>query len=117
MPSQKLTDAFVRNLTFAQALSAVRKAAKAKGKPPPAPTQVTYLDSRDQRGLAVMLVVGASTKTFRALTYRNGKPHSIKLGSYPQMSVASAWDKAREHFRDPKAFAAKAETGTFKEVA
>jgi integrase len=116
MPSQKLTDAFVRNLTFAKALSDVRKAAKAKGKSPPAPTQVTYLDTRD-RGLAVALVVGASSKTFRALTYHNGKPYSIKLGRYPQLGVASAWDKAREHFRDPKAFAAKAEIGTFKQVA
>jgi integrase len=117
MPSQKLTDAFVRNLTFAKAVAEVHKAAKARGKPPPAPTQVTYLDSRDQRGLAVMLVVGVSSKTFRALTYRNGKPHSIKLGSYPQLGVAEAWEKAREHFRDPKVFAAKAETGTFKQVA
>jgi integrase len=117
MPSQKLTDAFVRNLTFAQAVSAVRKAAKAKGKPMPSPTQVTYLDSRDQRGLAVALVVGTSSKTFRAVTYRNGKPTSIKLGSYPQLGVAEAWEQAREHFRNPKAYAEKAETGTFKEVA
>jgi len=116
MPSLKLTDAFVRNLTFGKAVADVCKAAKVKGKPPPAPTQVTYLDTRE-RGLAVALVVGASSKTFRALTYRNGQPHSIKLGRYPQMSVAGAWEKAREHFRDPKAFAAKAETGTFKQVA
>jgi hypothetical protein len=75
------------------------------------------LDTRD-RGLAVMLVVSyGGTKAFRVLTYRNGKPHSVKLGTYPQMSVAQAWKKAREYFDNPQQFEAKAETGTFKDIA
>jgi integrase len=136
MPSEKLTDAFVRNLTFAKALRDVHKAAVArwenacektkKGEPLPAKPakpnseklkQVTYLDTRD-RGLAVTLIVSSGgTKAFRVLTYRNGKPHSIKLGTYPQMSVKDAWDQARAYFDDPKRFEAKAETGTFKDIA
>jgi integrase len=136
MPSEKLTDAFVRNLTFAKALRDVHKAAEArwqracektkKGEPlPPEPAkpdpeklkQVAYLDTRE-RGLAVTLIVSSGgTKAFRALTYRNGKPHSIKLGTYPHTSVKDAWTKAREYFENPKQFEAKAETGTFKDIA
>ena len=79
--------------------------------------QVAYLDTRD-RGLAVTLIVSSGgTKAFRVLTYRNGKPRSIKLGTYPQMSVKDAWDQARAYFDDPKRFEAKAETGTFKDIA
>jgi hypothetical protein len=36
-----------------------------------------------------MLVISyGGTKSFRALTYRDGKPHYWKLGSYPQMSAS-----------------------------
>jgi integrase len=108
----------------------VCKKAEAGEPPPPKPTkakpikadfadwtQVTYVDTRE-RGLAVTLVVSyGGTKAFRVMTYRNGKPHSVKLGTYPQMSVKDAWAKAREYFANPQQFAAKAGTGTFKDVA
>jgi integrase len=137
MPSQNLTDAFIRNLTFAKALRDVHdgavkrwklacEKAKKKGEPlPPKPEpnpslkQVVYIhtDSK-QRGLALMLVYSSQgTKAFRVLTYRNSKPHSVKLGTYPQMSLKDAWANAEEYFKNPQRFEAKAETGTFKDVA
>ena len=49
-----------------------------------------------ERGLSLVLVVSyGGTKTFRALTYVDGKPRSRKLGTYPQMSVKQARAKAR----------------------
>ena len=124
MPSQALTDAFVRNLTFAKAVRDVHKAARAKaeqeGREPPAKAdlkQVTYLDTRE-RGLALTLIISyGGTKAFRVLTYRNGKQHSVKLGTYPQLSVKDAWSKARAYFANPQQFEAAAETGTFKDIA
>ena len=79
MPSENLTDAFVRNMTFAKALRDVHKAAcekaRKKGDPKPAEPdpeklkQVAYLDTRE-RGLAVTLIISSGgTKAFRALTY------------------------------------------------
>ena len=63
------------------------------------------------------LSVTAAVKHFRALTYRNGKPHTIKLGNYPQMSVKEAREKARAYFNDPATYAAQTLPDTFKEVA
>jgi integrase len=60
---------------------------------------------------------GGGTKAFRVLTYRNGKPCSMWLGKYPDMTVKQARAKASECYKDPKRFAAKAEVGTFKEIA
>jgi Arm DNA-binding domain/Phage integrase central domain len=135
MPSQHLTDAFIRNLTFAKALRDVRRAALERWKkacekasekdepPPPKPAdpnlkQVAYIHTSEQRGLALMLVFSSQgTKAFRVLTYRNSKPHSVKLGTYPQVSLRDAWAKAREYFANPQRFEAKAETGTLKHVA
>jgi len=102
MPAKRLTDAFVHNL-----------------RPPRENSnrQVTYIDTLD-RGLALVLVASyGGTKTFRVLTYRDGKPHSVKLGTYPQTSLKEAKRQARAYFEDPDKFKAKAEVGSFKEIA
>jgi integrase len=104
MPAKTLTDAFVRTR-----------------KPPRPergdPRQVTYIDTLD-RGVALVLVVSyGGAKTFRVLTYVNGKPVSRKLGTYPQLSLAEAKKQARAYFDNPQAFNAQAEVGTFKQVA
>jgi integrase len=102
MPSKSITDAFVRNV---KAPDQVRR------------RQITYIDTLE-RGLALVLVVSyGGTKTFRMLTYRNGKAQTRKLGSYPQTSVKEARAKAREYWENPLKFEAKASVGTFREVA
>lgn len=79
--------------------------------------QLVYIDTLE-RGLALMLVVSyGGTKSFRALTYVNGKPKTRKLGTYPAMSVQQARKEARTYWESPKKFEEKAETGTFKDVA
>jgi hypothetical protein len=65
----------------------------------------------------VLIVSYGGSKTFRVLTYRNGKPQSRKLGSYPAVSVKDARAKAREYWQNPQKFEAQAEVGTFKSVA
>jgi len=101
MPARPISDAFVRNVRS----------------PDLTKRQVTYIDTFE-RGLALLLVVSyGGTKTFRALTYRNGKAQTRKLGSYPQMSVKDARAKAREYWGNPLKFEAKASVGSFKEVA
>ena len=55
------------------------------------------------------------SKTWRALFYVQGKPHSKSLGSYPTVSVAEARQKA--HAFDPEAAVASNAAGTFKTVA
>jgi integrase len=103
VPSKHLTDAFVRN---------VRVPAKGTGQ-----AQVSYIDTME-RGLALVLVVSyGGTKTFRGLTYSNGKPRSKKLGTYPTMSVKEARRLARAYWENPGKFAAEAEVGSFEEVA
>ena len=102
MPAKRLTDAFVRNVRLPNELKE---------------RQTTYIDTME-RGLALMLVVSyGGTKTFRAMTYRNGKPVSLKLGSYPQLTVKAARTKAREYWEDPKRFEEKVEVGSFASVA
>jgi integrase len=108
MPAKRLTDAFIRT----------RNAPKRERGDPP---QVAYIDTLE-RGLALVLVVSyGGTKTFRVLTYVNGKPVSYKLGTYGQqpgqLSLKEAKDKAWAYFEDPQKFKTKAETGSFKEVA
>ena len=102
MPAKNLTDTVVRNL----------KLPDKDGK-----RQVSYIDTLE-RGLALVLVVSyGGSKTFRVMTYRNGKPHSVKIGTYPRMTVKEARTRAREYFHDPKKFAAQAEVGSFKQIA
>jgi integrase len=103
MPSKRITDAFVRN---------VKLPAKDDRE-----NQVTYIDTME-RGLALVLVVSyGGTRTFRVMTYRNGKPQSRKLGTYPQLKVKDARAAAREYWQSPEKFEAKAGVGSFKEVA
>jgi integrase len=102
MPAKSITDAFVRNV---------------RSPDPVSQRQITYIDTLE-RGLALVLVVSyGGTKTFRALTYHNGRARTRKLGSYPQISVKDARAKARELWENPQKFEAKASVGTFKEVA
>jgi integrase len=103
MPAQSITDTFCRNV-----------------KPPrkdDKPNQATYTDTLE-RGLALVLIVSyGGSKTFRVLTYTNGKPHSRKLGTYPAMTVKKARAKAREYWQNPEKFEAQAQPDSFKEVA
>jgi integrase len=102
MPAKKITDAFVRNVR------PPRKDGKHR--------QVAYIDTLE-RGVALTLVVSyGGTKTFRVLTYRNGKPYSRKLGTYPTMTVRDARAKAREYWQNPQRFEAQAEVGSFKDI-
>jgi integrase len=103
MTVKSLTDATVRNL-----------------KPPKLgdrPRQHVYLDNIE-RGLSLVLVVSyGGTKTFRALTYVNGKARTHKLGTYPQMTVKQARAMAHDYWENPQKFAAQAKVGSFKDVA
>jgi integrase len=102
MPAKSITDAFVRNV---------------KSPAPISRRQITYIDTLE-RGLALVLVVSyGGTKTFRVLTYRNGKARTRKLGTYPALSVKEARAQAREYWEDPSKVEAKAAVGTFKEIA
>src|SRR5215472_15062343 len=114
MPAVKITDAWVRNLTWAKAINRHRK-----GGDKPDLKQITFIDTID-RGLALVLVLGAGgTKAFRVMTYVRGKAQSTKIGTYPQLSVKDARDKAREFHRNPDKFKAQAVAAenTFKAVA
>ena len=62
MPSKHITDAFVRNVK--------------RPRKDDLPNQVTYIDTLE-RGLALVLVVSyGGTRTFRVMTYVNGKARS-----------------------------------------
>src|ERR1700730_57949 len=103
MPAKHLTDAFVRNVKLPNKHDH--------------PNQIMYLDTTE-RGWALQLVASyGGSKTFRAMRYVNGKPHSVKLGLYPQMSVKQARDLARARFENPQKFADEAAVGSFKDVA
>jgi len=79
--------------------------------------QVSYLHYLE-RGLSLMLVVSyGGTKSWRALTYRDGKPHYWKLGTYPQVTVKQARKRARDYFENPQKVENAAEVGTFRQVA
>lgn len=71
-----------------------------------------------QRGLSLALVVGfGGTRRWRAITYRNGKPQSFKLGTYPQMSVREARAAALEYFENPRKIEQQQAVGTFHTIA
>jgi len=102
MPATPISDAFVRNV----------KPPSAEGQ-----RQITYLHNLE-RGLSLVLVVSyGGTKTFRALTYVDGKPRSRKLGTYPQMSVKQARAGARAYWENPAKFEAQEAVGSFQEIA
>jgi integrase len=102
MPSKAITDAFVRKVKLPR--------------PDDKPNQVSYIHTLE-RGLALVLVVSyGGTKTFRCMTYVNGKAQSRKLGTYPRMGVKEARAKAREYWLNPQKFEEQAEAGTVKDV-
>jgi hypothetical protein len=51
------------------------------------------------------------------MIYRNGKPRTVKLGAYPELTVKGAREKARAYFENPERFNAQAQFGSFKDVA
>jgi integrase len=108
MPSESLTDAKVAKIKLPGKITVTGDKAE---------RQRRYIDTLE-RGLALVLVVSyGGTKTFRVMTYRNGKPQTFKLGTFPQMTVKDAKAKAREYWKAPDKFKAKAESGSFKEIA
>ena len=103
MPAKSITDAFVRNVPLPKLEKGER--------------QIAYIDTME-RGLALILVAGyGGSKTFRVMTYRNGKARTKKLGTYPGMTVKAAREEARAYFANPQKFDAQASIGSFKEVA
>lgn len=103
MPAKSITDAFVRNVKLP--------------KKDDRPNQVPYFDKLE-RGLSLVLVVSyGGSKVFRAVTYNEmGKPKTIKLGSYPTMTVKAAREAARKHWADPAKYAAETAPDTVKAV-
>jgi hypothetical protein len=102
MPKKRLSDAFCQNVALP----------KADGK-----RQVHYFE-RIETGLSLDFVVSyGGSKRWRAIVYRNGKPHSEGLGNYPEMKLKDAREKARAYLNDPKRIEAAKQVGTFKEVA
>ena len=73
MPSKNLTDIFVQNV-----------------RPKSGQKQEVWFDTKER----LVLVVGLNTKTFRLLTYVNGKAKTRKLGRYPELSLKVAREKA-----------------------
>jgi integrase len=116
MPAQKITDAWIRNLTWARASN--RYLRKKSNEPPTKEIkQLTFIDTLD-RGVALVCVLGSGgTKAWRVLTYEGGKPVSRKLGTFPAMSVKEARDKAWEYFENPEKYKAQVMAGSFKDVA
>jgi integrase len=103
LPAKRLSDAFVRNL---------KPPSLEKGQ-----RQTVFIDTI-QRGLALLLVASyGGSKTFRVMTYRNGKPHTVKLGTYPRLTVKAAREKARTYFENPEKYNAQSQVGSFKDVA
>jgi integrase len=102
MPAKSITDAFVRNVSLPN--------------PEKGQRQIAYIDTIE-RGLALILVVGyGGSKTFRVMIYRNGKPRTKKLGSYPATTVKAAREQARAYFENPQKFDAQATVGAFEGV-
>ena len=130
MPARKGLDRFVDTLTWRKALKDAEHEHKERhakrtaklDQPQPyqplkPPRQVSYLHYME-RGLSLMLVISyGGTKSWRALTYRDGKPHYWKVGTYPKTTVKEARNKATEYFKDPDKIEDAFEVGTFKEVA
>jgi len=111
MPSQKLSDEWVRNLTWERALEAYFKTKDRGDKPPP--KQIVYFDKME-RGLALQLVMSlGGTKALRVVTYVGPKATTYKLGTFPTMSLKAAKIAAREYYKNP----VRAEApNTFREV-
>lgn len=99
MPSQKLSDVWVRDLTWQRALEAYLKMKDRGDKPPP--KQIAYFDSME-RGLALKFVLSSGgTKMFQVVTYKGSKALTYKLGTFPNMSVKKAKLAARKYCENP----------------
>lgn len=111
MPSQKLSDAWIRNLTWDFALEEYLRTNDWRGKSPP--KQLAYYDSME-RGLALKLVFSSGgTKMFQVVTYVGSKSLTYKLGTFPSMSLKKAKMAARRYYQNP----VRAEApNTFREV-
>src|SRR6478752_1928221 len=96
MPKKTFTDLWVQNIKL-------NKGEK----------QTIYFDTKER----LVLVVGINAKTWRLLTYVNGKAKTIKLGRYPELSLKDARTRARDFADDPKKFAAQSNPDSFHEVA
>ena len=62
----------------------------------------------EQQGTKRLVLGAGGTKAFRVMTYVRGKAQSTKIGTYPNMSVKAARDKARELHKDPDRFKERA---------
>ncbi|MBR0866384.1 hypothetical protein ACVIWV_007609 [Bradyrhizobium diazoefficiens] len=92
MPAKKITEAWVRNLTWAKAIN--RHGGAETGK-----KQVTFIDTID-RGLALVLVLSSGgTKAWRVITYANGKAQSRKIGTYPRLVATRSYCRLQFHFQ------------------
>lgn len=91
-------------------------------KTPPPPRQIVFTEKLT-RGLSLLLVVSyGGSKSWRVQLYEDGAARTFALGTgsegqWPKMKVATAKEKAKKFFEDPEGEKAKAETGTFKEIA
>ena len=104
MPSRSITDAFVRSVKSPNPFNGQKR-------------QITYIDTLE-RGLALMLVVSyGGTKTFRVMTYKYGRAQTRKLGTYPAMTLKGARAAAKDYYANPEKVEARAEVGTFREIA
>jgi integrase len=86
---RKLTDGFVKSVALP----------KKDGQ-----RQQRYIENLE-RGLSLVLQVSYSgTKSFNALTYKDGKPQSFKLGQFPEMTVKEARKTAEQFRLNPQQF-------------
>jgi len=116
MPSQKITDAWIRNLTWARASNRYLKQRSDKASSRDI-KQLTFIDTLD-RGVALVCVLSSGgTKAWRVLTYKGGRAFTRKLGTFPAMSVKEARDQAWEYFENPDKYKAQAVADSFKDVA
>jgi integrase len=67
-------------------------------------------------GLGLLYSSGGS-KTWRAITYVDGKPIKVKIGSFDDFDVTAAKKEARKHADNPEAKKAEKAVGTFGEVS
>src|SRR5690348_564080 len=99
MPQMSFTDRAVRALPFPD-----------KDDKPNAVQYFEWLE--DGRSLVLHVSYGGS-RTWRALYYEGGKPHSKRIGTYPELPIKDARKAARKF--DTDAALASAKAGTFKD--
>jgi integrase len=117
MPAQSISDAWIKNLTWAKAVRILERERRERGDNEPfSGVQISFFDTL-QRGLALALILGeGGTKSLRAVIYRAGRPVSRKLGVYPALGIKDARALARQYFEDPSKFVEKAEVGTVRQI-